>query len=226
LTGEFELAVGGRRLAVTHMAERVLAYLALAERPVNRTRLAGTLWLDASDRRAASNLRTVLWRLHRVAGAVVSADDSRLLLAPALAVDVTALSELAKRIIQEPVAALARLPLLVDCTDLLPDWDDDWVVADRERFRLLRLEALERAAAALLDCGRYGDALLAAHAAERSEPLRESVRRLVMRAHLAQGNVAEAIRSFRQYRTLLDTEFGIEPSQVIRELLDSWTSTG
>jgi DNA-binding SARP family transcriptional activator len=222
LTGEFQLLSGGRRLAITHMAERVLAYLALAARPVNRMRLAGSLWLDASDRRSASNLRTALWRLHQSGVGLVSAHDTRLLLAPAVRVDVTELTNIARRFIDNPSTTTpANLARLVDCGDLLPDWDDEWVVTDRERFRLIRLQALETCAAELLNRGNLGEALLAAEAATHTEPLRESTRRLVVRVHLAHGNIADAIRSFQQYRALLKEEFGLEPSRAMFKLIEA-----
>src|SRR6185312_15256021 len=63
LMGEFELVISGRQLRIPHSAERVLTYLALAERPVARTRLAGVLWEDGSEQSAAKSLRTALWRI-------------------------------------------------------------------------------------------------------------------------------------------------------------------
>jgi len=44
------------------------------------------------------------------------------------------------------------------------------------------------------------------------EPLRESAHRLVVEAHLADGNVCEAIRQYRLYARLLDRHLGLEPS--------------
>jgi DNA-binding SARP family transcriptional activator len=52
-----------------------------------------------------------------------------------------------------------------------------------------------------------------------AEPLRESARRIVMRIHLAQGNTVEAIQEHHRYRRLLRTEFGVEPSAEIAEML-------
>jgi DNA-binding SARP family transcriptional activator len=77
----------------------------------------------------------------------------------------------------------------------LPDWDDEWVVADRERFRMLRLEALERGAERLIERTEYGRAMEAALAATLSDPLRESARRLVVRVHLGEGNLASAVQA-------------------------------
>ena len=220
LMGEFELVISGQSLRIPHCAERVLTYLALADRPVARTRLAGVLWVGGSDQSAAKSLRTTLWRIRRAGVNLVLARDDRLRLYPDVAVDVTDLTDLAKRLIHQPDAnALARLPLLAGCVELLPDWDDEWVVADRERYRLLRLEALERAASALIGRRQFGDALIAALAAAQAAPLRESARRLVVQAQIAQGNAADAIYSYREYQSLLRQELGLKPSSLMDQLI-------
>lgn len=220
LMGQFQLLISGRPLRIPHTAERVLTYLALADRPVARTRLAGALWEDSSDLGAAKSLRTTLWRIRRAGANLVLARDDRLRLYPDVTVDVTDLMDLAKRLIHQPdPEALLRLPLLVECVELLPDWDDEWVVADRERYRLLRLEALERAAFTLMERRHLGDALVAALAAVQAEPLRESARRLVVQTQMAQGNAAEAIHSYREYRSLLHHELGLQPSKLMDQLI-------
>jgi DNA-binding SARP family transcriptional activator len=221
LTGEFELTIDGRHRAVPHSAERVLAYLALTEHPVSRTRLAGTLWLDVPEQRAVSSLRTTLWRLGRVGDRLLAANADRLQLSAGVGVDVVDLASLAKRLIREPQPAdLTQLPFLLEHAEVLPDWEDGWIAADRERFRLLRLEALERAASALIDRHRFGEALVSALACVQSEPLRESARRLVVRVHVAQGNLAEALRTYREYQVLLGAELGIEPSRLMQQLIE------
>ena len=220
LMGEFELLVRGCQLRVPRSAERVLTYLALAGRPVARTRLTGVLWEEGSGQGAAKSLRSTLWRIRRAGADLVLARDDRLWLCPDVTVDVADLTVLAKRLIHQPdTEALTRLPLLVECAELLPDWDDEWVVADRERYRLLRLEALERAASALVERSHFGDALVAALAAAQADPLRESARRLVVQVRIAQGNAAEAIRSYREYQALLRREFDLEPSRLMDQLI-------
>jgi DNA-binding SARP family transcriptional activator len=42
---------------------------------------------------------------------------------------------------------------------------------------------------------------------------------VLIQAHLAEGNVAEAARQFRLYERLVTTELGVEPSPRIRALL-------
>jgi DNA-binding SARP family transcriptional activator len=66
----------------------------------------------------------------------------------------------------------------------------------------------------------YGDpdlALAAARDAVSLEPLRESARRLQIRAHMALGNRALAAGVLAEYRHDLARELGIEPSQEILE---------
>lgn len=223
LTGEFELIVAGQHLAIPHSVERLLAYLALTERPVSRAKLAGTLWIDAPEKKASNNLRTTLWRLGRTCGRLVSADPDRLVLSSDVKVDATELTDLSQRLIHRPDPDphdLANLPVLVARSELLPDWEDGWVVADRERFRVLRLEALERAAEALIERRSLGEALVAALAAVRSEPLRESCRRLVVKAHMTAGNIVDALRSYEDYRDLLWRELEVEPSHLMRDLIE------
>jgi DNA-binding SARP family transcriptional activator len=220
LTDSFDLVVGGRHISVPHSAERVLAYLALSDRPVTRTKLAGSLWIDAPERLAANSLRTTLWRLQRDAGPVVVAREDRIALSENIDVDFTRLMRLTQDLIEEPdEASLASVSVLIARQEVLPDWDDEWIVTDRERFRLLRLEALERAAEALLARNRRSRALEAALAVVLAEPLRESSRRLIVEIRLAQGNVADALRVYRDYRQLLHQELGLRPSGAMEALV-------
>jgi DNA-binding SARP family transcriptional activator len=220
LVDGFELDLAGRRLDIAPTAERLIAYLALAGHPVHRTRLAGVLWLDASEHAAASSLRTALWRLRRAGVALRERRDGALSLPAGTRVDLDELSEIARRLrVARPGDALAGLGRLVRGTELLPDWDAEWVATDRERYRFLRLGALEHAAEILLARSEPGSALDAALAALGAEPLRESAMRLLVRAHLAEGNVADALVAYSQYRDLLRSELGVRPSRAMEALI-------
>ncbi|WP_231905541.1 AfsR/SARP family transcriptional regulator [Streptomyces davaonensis] len=106
-------------------------------------------------------------------------------------------------------------PLLLgvlDRGDLLPDWDDNWVVLEREWLRRLRLQALDILAERLARHNMPALALEAALASIRIEPLREYPHRAAVSAHLAEGNMIEALRHYEAFRQLLRTELGAEPS--------------
>ncbi len=108
----------------------------------------------------------------------------------------------------EAVDAVASEAIAALSSDLLPDWYDDWVIFEAEEWRQLRLHALEALATSLAEAHRYGDAAEAALAAIHADSLRESVRAVLIRIHLAEGNQSEALREFERYRGELLTELG------------------
>jgi DNA-binding SARP family transcriptional activator len=201
-------------------AQRVLAFLALRDRPVLRASVAGTLWQDTTERRAGASLRSALWRLNRPGLQLVDATVTSLRLPPHVRVDLRRIEELAhglldRRVrcedIEHPVQSLSG--------DFLPDWPDDWVLIERERFRQLRLHALEALCELLTEAGRFGQAVDAGLAAVAGEPLRESAHRVLIQAYLAEGNRGEALRQYELYRKLAESELGAAPSPRLRALL-------
>ena len=86
-------------------------------------------------------------------------------------------------------------------------------------MRQLRLRTLEALARGALDNDRPGAALTIALAAVGIDPLRESARRIVIAAHLAEGNSADALRHYDQYRDLLWDEIGLQPSRYLQSVI-------
>lgn len=103
--------------------------------------------------------------------------------------------------------------------ELLPDWYDDWLVIERERFRQARLHALEALCGALSSKRRYAKAIEVGLVAVASEPLRESAHRAVIRVHIAEGNISEALRQYEVCRDSL-SQAGLRPSGAIEALRD------
>ncbi|MGY1607903.1 MULTISPECIES: AfsR/SARP family transcriptional regulator [unclassified Geodermatophilus] len=199
--------------------QRLVAHLCLSSKP-NRTVTAGRLWPDVPEDHAHGSLRSALWRLNKAAPGLVEVSGSTLRLVPGVRIDVRDLSAWARRAVAPPGdPGDVALPDSALLGDLLPGWYDDWVLLERERLRQLRMHALEAVAARLASLGRHGEALQAAHAAVRAEPLRESAHRMVVRIHLAEGNVAEAVRAYELFRTVLHTELGVLPSEEMTRLL-------
>lgn len=222
LLGGFDLQCDGRIIEVPLRVQRLLAVLALHARPVLRSFVAGTLWIDSDEERAQASLRSALWRLRRTVGTAVEGHGSSLVLAPWVAVDVHQMVEFA-RMLQGPdadaVTEIAGRSEIFE-RDLLPDWYDEWVLLQRERLRHIRLNALEAAARQLSAVGRYAEAVNAAWAAVTCEQLRESSRRTLVRIHMDAGNYGEALRQFGLYRDLLEQELGLAPSPRMMEMID------
>jgi DNA-binding SARP family transcriptional activator len=218
LLRSFELRKGGRVVQVPLSAQRLLAFVALHSRPLQRLYVAGHIWPDFPEEQANANLRTALWRLQRPSGQLVDTRAGTLALSPNVAVDVQDVTARANRVL----GATARpddVGPLVAAGDLLPDWYDDWLRFERERFRELRLLALEALCDQLIAKGDFVRALQAGLAAVAGEPLRESAHRAVIKAHLAYGNVSEALREYRLFREIIRDELGLEPSPGLRDLV-------
>lgn len=216
----FELRSRGRIVGLPLSAGRVVAFLALQRTSQSRSFVAGTLWPGTTDSRAGANLRSALWRLRRMNRPIVEATVTRLHLCQGVDVDVLELEAAIRRITDGGSHVPAQdIERILSPADLLPGWYEDWVVFERERFRQLRLHALDALSERLVARGRFALAVEAALAAVREEPLRESSHRSLIRAHLAEGNVSEAIREYRGYRRLLNEELGVPPSREMEGLL-------
>jgi DNA-binding SARP family transcriptional activator len=152
---------------------------------------------------------------------VLVADGRCVWLHPDLRVDVEEVRSWAHRITTGAADSsdLDVHPQVVQALDLLPGWYDDWITLERERLRGTLLNAMDALTMLLVRADRCADAVEAALSAVSAEPLRESAQRVLIEAHLAEGNRCEAWRSFSSYRDLLVRELGVRPSPELRRLL-------
>lgn len=222
LAGTFELHRDGRSIDVATPAKRVLAFLALNEKAVHRSQVASVLWLDSNEERAAGSLRSALWRIRQYGDELVETTQNCLRIAAGVRVDIRDAIAWARRVCDVSTAiADADVREAYTTGELLPNWCDDWVVLERERLRQMRFHALETLVQRLVGLGRFGDAMEVALSSLRSEPLRESAHRAVISVHLAEGNPSEALRHYRGYRDLLRAQLGIEPSDLIKRMVNA-----
>jgi DNA-binding SARP family transcriptional activator len=215
------VTVGTQRWEAPAGSRHLLAFVALQQRPVERRHAAAVLWPAMSASRAGGNLRSALWRLRGAGIEAVTADQSCLALAPRVTVDAREVGEWAARLISGRALPgdLAVLPSSTEALDLLPGCYDDWALIERERLRQQILRALEALSRRLAAADRFGDAVDAAMIAVHAEPLRESAQRALVEAHLAEGNVIEALRAYRAYASLLRREVGVAPAAELTALV-------
>lgn len=220
LLGGFDLRAGDCVINLPFNVRRLIALLAVRGRPQDRATVAGTLWMDTTHRHAHANLRTTLWKLGARRELIVGCSADQMWLAPEVDVDVIRAVAQAKGIIS-PTHNLSVDAVDIDelSRELLPDWDEEWLRDERERFRQLRMHALETLCGSLASGGRCAEAVYAGHAAVAADPLRESAQRALITAHLAEGNFSEARRQFDQYRRLLWDHLGVSPSPLMMKLL-------
>lgn len=225
LLGTFGVFLDARSLEVPTTTARLLAVLALRDSSVTRSQVAGTLWPDVSECRAGANLRAIMWRLPAPVRSFLTVANTTLALVPGVEVDL----HVARRVVRDVLdrdeltgCAADRVDLL--CRPLLPDWDEEWLVFERERVRQLHIHALERLGVTLLERGDALSAVDVGAAIIGTEPLRESAHHLLVRAHLAAGNRADARRCYDRYCALVRTELGLEPAYSVDGMVPATTT--
>jgi DNA-binding SARP family transcriptional activator len=223
LLGSFGFAVDGElRRDLPPGSERLLAFLALRDRSMNRNAISGALWPEASEEHAHASLRSALSRLSATTRMVVRVASHEVQLAERVSVDLRDARMLAHRLLDPGVTSAGDLndrAVTLLSSDLLPDWYDDWAVAEAESWRQLRLHALDALAERLTAAGRFGDATSAALAAVKAEPLRETAHAALIRVYIAEGNRAEALDAFERYRLMLLADLGLEPTSRLHDLI-------
>jgi SARP family transcriptional regulator, regulator of embCAB operon len=220
LLDRFSLESGGNVQRVPGSVQRLLAFVSLHEGPVSRRRAAFTLWPTADEAHAFGSLRAALFRLRAGRGDQLLETATDLELRPSVEVDVRRARTLAATLV-EPVARSGdeqELESLLLCGELLPDWYDDWVLVERERFHELRLRALDALCESRLQSNDVAGALACALAAVQADPLRERSRRTLIRVQLADGNPAGALAQARQFAQVLEP-LGLAPSRGFDELV-------
>ncbi len=224
LLGGFVFSVGGEALPeISADSQRLLAFLALRDRVVTRNQVSGTLWPESTDDRAGASLRSAVSRLDAPAREAVQVTALDPALADGVVVDFHHSQSLARRLIDRdapPSESDIGAPAVSALSnDLLPGWYDDWALIAAENWRQLRMHALEAMATRLTAADRLAEAGVAALAAVRAEPLRESSRAALIRVHMAEGNQSDAVGEFERYRALLRAELGLEPTSRLSRLL-------
>jgi DNA-binding SARP family transcriptional activator/tetratricopeptide (TPR) repeat protein len=208
----------------------LLAYLAVnRERACPRSELIDVLWPEQPPAAADAALSALLSKLRRALGEGALSGRSELQLTPGVAVEVdveqaAATARRAETALQDenPDAAVAaaRAALAACAGAFLPDCDGPWPLTQRRTLDGVRVRAYEALAEASLGTGATAEAVDAARAAAALAPFRESAHRLLMEAHEAAGNPAEALRAFEGLRLLLREELGTAPGPAAMAVYD------
>ena len=216
----FRVLRGDTVLQLARAEQRLVAFLAMRRQPCQRRQLAEALFGEHNPDRAAGNLRSALYRLRATAPDLLTVQRDRLHLHPASTVDIRRLDLILDQLLHPSRAPIAPIPPIAElCGDLLPGWDDDWVVVERERLRQRFLHALDLIGNQHLRFGDHPQAIEVAMTAVAAEPLRESPRRLLIEVHLAEGNLNEAIREYTDFDGLLFAHLGLHPTEQLTALL-------
>lgn len=211
----------------------VFAFLAGRRgRPVSRSAVADALWdgrpppsWSASLSAIVSKLRALLSRAGVDGNAALRGSGGcyELRLPPGSWVD----HEAAESGIHEAEAALdgeepdraygpSAVALLIARRPFLPGEEGRWIERRRRKLASILVRARECRAEIYLWNGEHSLAVEAAREAVALRRFRESGYRILMRAHHAAGNSAEALRVYERCRELTLEELGVPPSRETR----------
>ena len=199
-----------------HKSWAVLAYLALAERPVARTRLAGLIFGDADDPRGA--LRWTLAELRRALGEPEALGGDPLELRLDATIDVLALAS------GDPDPGLVRGELLegVD-PGAGPDFEA-WLRVERRRFAGVCEAVLRDAALAELAAGAPLQAAALASRAVELNRFDEGAHELLVRCLARAGETVAARDHAEACEALFRRELGRDPDPGVRRAADAQTT--
>lgn len=195
---------------------------------VSIDRLAEIAWgrSQPSDPRAAihnliSRLRTLLGTVDGLE--VVTRPPGYILNAARNALDSAVAEDWihSARLVSEPAEAARQLSAALSLwrgPAYAEFMDEDFARIEAARLNALRQLAREDRVSRLLAAGANDEAISDLESIVADEPLWERPREQLMIALYRSGRVAEALSSYRSYRTALDEELGLEPSELLTDL--------
>jgi len=211
-------------------ARRIFQYLLTYRRQyIPKERIAGELWPELDANRADRDFRVALNALQtslepdrpaRTASAYIARLGASYGLNPEapIALDVTEFEAgiAAGAAAEKQVGAAAvdhyRRALALYHGEYLPDaLYEDWSSGERERLAALYLTSAGRLARLLLEQGQLIEAIDWSRKVLTADNCWEEAYRLLMRAHMANGNRPLAIRTYRQCQEALAGELGLAP---------------
>jgi DNA-binding SARP family transcriptional activator len=203
--------------------EQLIAHLALHPRGATRDELIEAIWPDQDPHKARQRFWQNVSDARRLLGdALISNRGHYALDRNKATVDVDELEQLLAQAItiDEPKA---QRPTLERALRLfrgapLAGWDHVWADTDTRRLRSAHAELLERAGRARLVTGDAHGALRAAQQGLALDAYNEALWRLAMVADGRLGLRDSVGQRYRQLRSLLDEELGLEPERATRAL--------
>ncbi len=218
----------GREVHLAGREAELLFALALRREPVARTHLAALLWPELDEDSGRNALSVCLHRLRRSVGAgAIVREGEGYRLCDGARVDIWEierdLGAMRSRgwLDDGARAALTRFSahLNAPVPARMERWE--WFGPQGRRVDALRVDVTHRLGADALERGDVYAALACANEILARDPFDEPAREMAIRAHLAMDDRAAAMRIYRQYREMLQTELQSEPSPHLTKILYS-----
>lgn len=226
LFGSLEIRRGETPIAgfVSGKAPALLAYLAVTGRPQSRDALAALLWGEMPDADAKNNLRQTLSNLRKLLEPylLITREAVQFDTAAPHILDTTQFENHLRRgrdvALPTRIAAFQQAAALYQ-GDFLAGFSvrdapefEDWMLAQRVRYRELALHTLHTLADYHLGRAEYGRTIDVATRLLALDTWREEAHRQLMLALARSGRRSDALAQYETCRRLLDRELGVPPA--------------
>jgi len=234
LFGAFSVRMNGKpcSLGISGSTEKLFQYLLInLGIKMRREFLADLFWQSSSSERQKSALNSAIWRIKRqlvdfgVVDLICEGHTVHLQLASGVKIDAHELSEIVHSIsLDEPMSeelASRLYQVLDDCNAPFMDGvSDDWVLTERERLFNIQNRGMIILMHWLGQQRRYEDALEIGRRLLTADPSREAAQCEVMLLYVVNGQRAQALRQYQEFRSWLKHELDIEPMPETKALYD------
>ena len=235
LLGRFEVVVDGKPVDDSawrgRKAQQLVKLLAVAGgRSLHREQIADALWsdldADAADRQLHKAIHAARRALEPDLGAGADSawiltQDRTVALSPTVAIDADEAESAAEAALVSRDVSACDAALEPFLGPLLPgDLYDVWSEARRGRLASLHCRLLAAVAEGSLSAGRPERAADAANRLLAIDAADERAHRVLMQVASASGDRSAVVRQFRACEAALDSELGVEPSDVTRALFE------
>lgn len=221
----------------THQPCLLFCYLLLnRQSPHHREHLASIFWGDQPTQQARKSLRNCLWRLRNSLVSVgMTVEDYLLISEEIISFEITSQFWLDSAILEECVDRYQDIPpksLTVDQVsqlenaarlytgDLLESVYDDWCLYDRERFRIMLLNLLNKV---MIYHGLFSNFESGIDCGKRIlsfDNTREKIHRQLMWLYMLAGDRTASIAQYKHCCQILHDELGISPMEETKSLFE------
>ena len=216
---EVQLPSGAIVSLSTRKTETLLTYLALVPGPHPRDHLTNLLWSDRGEQQARNSLRQALNALKQLFDDIepqpLQIERMDVNLANKLIeIDAVKLEELIQD--QTPQAAVQATKLyrgeFLEGVVVRDSNGEEWLAAERDRFRRLATHAIENALVFQLESGELNAARETGERLVGLDRLNESAWQQLMRVYATRGERNQALMAYKRCQDILEKELGVEPT--------------
>jgi len=234
LFGAYSIRLDGKpcHLGISGATEKLLQYLLINQGvEIRREFLADLFWRTSSPERQKSALNSAIWRIKRQLVDIGDIDldckghKVQLKVASGVNTDTRELSDIVHNIsLDEPMnekTAERLYRVLDECNaPFMEGFMDDWILTERERLFNIQNRGMIILMQWLGQRRRYEDALEIGRRLLVADPSREAAQCEVMLLYVVNGQRAQALRHYQEFRRWLKRELDIEPMPETKALYD------